>query len=128
MQLLVGTAIMQEDNYGEFWIVFSAVFFSLQLYLPKNSLILQYTRYKLITYSFVNPKPPTFFTQNYAKLCSFQKIYASTIYQIYQKISLAGIGLVIVIAAIVISMAAAMYMYTQYQTNFIEVWQVNQLQ
>jgi len=34
---------------------------------------------------------------------------------------LAGIGLVIVIAAIVISMIAAMYMYTQYQTNFIEV-------
>ena len=33
---------------------------------------------------------------------------------------MAGIGLVIVIAAIVISMAAAMYMYTQYQTNFIE--------
>jgi hypothetical protein len=33
---------------------------------------------------------------------------------------LGGIGLVIVIAAIVISMAAAMYMYTQYQTNFIE--------
>ena len=32
-----------------------------------------------------------------------------------------GIGLVIVIAAIVISMAAAMYMYTQYQTNFIQV-------
>ena len=34
---------------------------------------------------------------------------------------MAGIGLVIVIAAIVISMIAAMYMYTQYQTNFIEV-------
>ena len=32
-----------------------------------------------------------------------------------------GIGIVIVIAAIVISMAAAMYMYTQYQTNFIQV-------
>ena len=34
---------------------------------------------------------------------------------------MARIGLVIVIAAIVASMAAAMYMYTQYQTNFIEV-------
>jgi hypothetical protein len=34
---------------------------------------------------------------------------------------LAGIGLIIVIGAIVISMAAAMYMYTQYQTNFITV-------
>jgi hypothetical protein len=33
---------------------------------------------------------------------------------------LAGIGLVIVIGAIIISMAAAMYMYTQYQTNFIQ--------
>lgn len=34
---------------------------------------------------------------------------------------MAGIGLIIVIAAIVISMGAAMYMYTQYQTNFITV-------
>ncbi|MDH3277449.1 MAG: DUF4352 domain-containing protein [Nitrosopumilus sp.] len=34
---------------------------------------------------------------------------------------MAGIGLVIVIAAIVISMAAALYTYTQYQTNFITV-------
>jgi len=33
---------------------------------------------------------------------------------------LARIGLVIIIAAIVASMAGAMYMYTQYQTNFIE--------
>ncbi len=32
-----------------------------------------------------------------------------------------GIGLVIVIAAVVSTMGAAMYMYTQYQTNFIEV-------
>ena len=31
------------------------------------------------------------------------------------------IGLVVIIAAIVASMAGAMYMYTQYQTNFIEV-------
>jgi len=34
---------------------------------------------------------------------------------------LAGIGLVIVIVAIIASMAIAMYMYTQYQTNFITV-------
>ena len=33
---------------------------------------------------------------------------------------MARIGLVIIIAAIVASMAVAMYMYTQYQTNFIE--------
>jgi hypothetical protein len=34
---------------------------------------------------------------------------------------LGGIGLVIVVGAIIISMAAAMYTYTQYQTNFIQV-------
>jgi hypothetical protein len=34
---------------------------------------------------------------------------------------MARIGLIIVIGAIVISMGAAMYMYTQYQTNFIVV-------
>ena len=33
---------------------------------------------------------------------------------------MAGIGVVIVIGAIIASMAAAMYMYTQYQTNYIE--------
>jgi len=33
---------------------------------------------------------------------------------------MARIGMVIVIAAIIVSMAAAMYMYTQYQTNFIQ--------
>ena len=33
---------------------------------------------------------------------------------------MAGLGLVIVIGAIIASMGAAMYMYTQYQTNFIE--------
>ena len=33
---------------------------------------------------------------------------------------MARIGLIIIIAAIVASMAGAMYMYTQYQTNFIE--------
>ncbi len=34
---------------------------------------------------------------------------------------MAQIGIIIVIGAIVISMAVAMYMYTQYQTNFIIV-------
>jgi hypothetical protein len=34
---------------------------------------------------------------------------------------MAQIGVVIVIGAIIISMASAMYMYTQYQTNFIIV-------
>ena len=33
---------------------------------------------------------------------------------------MAQMGLVIVIGAIIVSMAAAMYMYTQYQTNYIE--------
>lgn len=33
---------------------------------------------------------------------------------------MAGLGVVIVIAAIIASMGIAMYMYTQYQTNFIE--------
>ncbi|MCV0392180.1 MAG: DUF4352 domain-containing protein [Nitrosopumilus sp.] len=33
---------------------------------------------------------------------------------------MAGLGVVIVIGAIIASMGAAMYMYTQYQTNFIE--------
>ncbi len=33
---------------------------------------------------------------------------------------MAGLGAVIVIGVIIASMAAAMYMYTQYQTNFIE--------
>ncbi|WP_428326859.1 DUF4352 domain-containing protein [Nitrosopumilus sp.] len=33
---------------------------------------------------------------------------------------MAGLGVVIVIGAILISMGAAMYMYIQYQTNFIE--------
>jgi hypothetical protein len=44
--------------------------------------------------------------------------------QLYTKFiknqALAGIGLVIVVGAIIISMVAAMYMYTQYQTNFIQ--------
>ncbi len=34
---------------------------------------------------------------------------------------LAGIGIVIVIAAVICSMGVALYMYTQYQTNFISV-------
>jgi ABC-type lipoprotein release transport system permease subunit len=34
---------------------------------------------------------------------------------------LAGIGIVIVIAAVIASMAIAMFTYTQFQTNFIEV-------
>ena len=46
---------------------------------------------------------------------------ASTIYQIYQKPVLARIGMVIVIAAVVGSIGAAMYTYTQYQANFIIV-------
>ncbi|AJM92646.1 MULTISPECIES: DUF4352 domain-containing protein [Nitrosopumilus] len=33
---------------------------------------------------------------------------------------MAGLGIVIVIGAIIASMAAAMYMYTEYQTNYIE--------
>ena len=34
---------------------------------------------------------------------------------------MAGIGAVAVIAGVIVSMLVAMYMYTQYQTNFIEV-------
>ena len=34
---------------------------------------------------------------------------------------MAGFGIVIVLAVIIATMGAAMYMYTQYQTNFIEV-------
>ena len=45
---------------------------------------------------------------------------ASTIYQISDSQVLARIGIVIIVAAIVVSMGIAMYMYTQYQTNFIE--------
>ena len=41
---------------------------------------------------------------------------------------MAGIGLVIIIAGIIASMAAAMYMYTQYQTNFIEAKAGEQVQ
>ena len=32
-----------------------------------------------------------------------------------------GIGAVIIVVAVIASMAVAMYMYTQYQTNFVEV-------
>ncbi len=38
-----------------------------------------------------------------------------------KKSALAGFGIVIVLAVIIATMGAAMYMYTQYQTNFIEV-------
>jgi hypothetical protein len=47
--------------------------------------------------------------------------YASTIYQIFPDPHMVRIGIVIVIGVIVISMAITMYMYTQYQTNFIIV-------
>jgi cytochrome c biogenesis factor len=51
----------------------------------------------------------------------FSIFYASTIYQIFPDYFMARIGMIIVIGAIVISMGVAMYMYTQYQTNFIIV-------
>ena len=60
------------------------------------------------------------FGKNSPLNCQNLLLYASTIYQIFASHSLARIGLVIIIAAIVASMAGAMYMYTQYQTNFIE--------
>jgi len=47
--------------------------------------------------------------------------YASTIYQIFPDPHMVRIGIVIVIGVIVISMVITMYMYTQYQTNFISV-------
>ena len=47
--------------------------------------------------------------------------YASTIYQIFPNHRMVRIGAVIVIGVIVISMVVTMYMYTQYQTNFISV-------
>ena len=37
-----------------------------------------------------------------------------------QALFVAGLGAVIVVGAIIASMAVAMFMYTQYQTNFIE--------
>ena len=48
-------------------------------------------------------------------------MYASTIYQIFPDPRMVRIGVVIVIGIIIISMAVTMYMYTQYQTNFISV-------
>jgi len=48
-------------------------------------------------------------------------MYASTIYQIFPDPCMVRIGVVIVIGIIIISMAVTMYMYTQYQTNFISV-------
>ncbi len=47
--------------------------------------------------------------------------YASTIYQIFPDPHVVRIGLVIVIGIIIISMIVTMYMYTQYQTNFIRI-------
>ena len=48
-------------------------------------------------------------------------MYASTIYQIFPDPRMVRIGVVIVIGIIIISMIVTMYMYTQYQTNFISV-------
>ncbi len=50
-------------------------------------------------------------------LCFALQLYTKFI----KKPVLARIGLVIVMAAVVASMGAAMYMYTQYQVNFITV-------
>jgi len=47
-------------------------------------------------------------------------MFVSTIYQNNSKLVMGGIGLVIVIGAIIASMGLAMIMYTQYTTNFIE--------
>ena len=49
----------------------------------------------------------------------FSPHYASTIYQIFTEWIMVQITIFIIIGAIVISMVAAMYMYTQYQANFI---------
>ena len=51
-------------------------------------------------------------------ICS---MYASTIYQIFPDSRMVRIGVVIVIGIIIISMIVTMYVYTQYQTNFISV-------
>jgi len=48
-------------------------------------------------------------------------MYASTIYQIFLDSRMVRIGVVIVIGIIIISMIVTMYVYTQYQTNFISV-------
>ena len=50
-------------------------------------------------------------------LCFALQLYTKFV----KKSVLGGIGLVIVIAAVIASMAGALYTYTQYQTNFIEV-------
>jgi len=46
---------------------------------------------------------------------------ASTIYQIFPDSRMVRIGVVVVIGIIIISMIVTMYVYTQYQTNFISV-------
>lgn len=48
-------------------------------------------------------------------------MYASTIYQIFPDPRMVRIGVVIVIGIIIISMTVTMYVYTQYQTNFISI-------
>ena len=48
-------------------------------------------------------------------------MYASTIYQIFPDSRMVRIGVVIVIGIIIISMTVTMYVYTQYQTNFISI-------
>jgi len=48
-------------------------------------------------------------------------MYASTIYQIFTDPHMVRIGVVIVIGIIIISMTVTMYIYTQYQTNFIRI-------
>ncbi len=57
---------------------------------------------------------------NYAKLWFLR--FALELYTKFVKKSvLVRIGMIIVFAAVIISMGAAMYMYTQYQVNFIIV-------
>ena len=48
------------------------------------------------------------------------KILVSTIYQNKSQDFMAGLGIIIVFGAIIASMAAGIYTYTQYQTNYIE--------
>ena len=50
----------------------------------------------------------------------FWRYFVSTIYQNKHQFLVAGLGIVIVIGAIIASMAFAMYTYTQYQVNYIE--------
>ena len=58
-------------------------------------------------------RKPSFFEQNILKMsCNYIPKK--------QALFVAGLGAVIVVGAIIASMAVAMFMYTQYQTNFIE--------